>query len=247
MWGERLRTMADRTDAQKTSRVQPMLPTFTGFSRSAGRLPRSLIALFALGAMSSAPAWATTVRGLSLQEKCMIAETIVRAEVISVATGWELEGQSAKTLVTFRVREGFKGSFQPGAELVVRQAGGTIGDFVHEIPGMSRYREGEEAFLFLESFRGFQVEIGVGIGKYGIETDRRGTKFVTHDPSVSLVYTKPDGSTSIEEAKPMVPEAIDKFGARLASYLSGARRPSGQRGPTKATPRLTDDPIPGKK
>ncbi len=223
-----------------------MLHTRTGSPRLAGT---SLgLAFVASLILFSSQAHATTVRGLSLYEKTQIAEVIVRAEVISVSVGWAQEGQSARTLVSFRVREPLKGKLKTGETFVLLQAGGKIGDFEHHIPGMSEFRAGEEAILFLEGYQNYLVEIGVGIGKYGIEADASGEKVVTHDPKVALVTSGKDGATQIEDARPMTPELIGKFILRVRDYVTGTQKPAAPHDdPPGSRPTRAADPIPGKK
>lgn len=206
------------------------------------------MALAALLSVLYAPASsATTVRGLSLYEKAEVAQSVVRAEVLSVTPRWEREGHSVETLITLRVTDRLKGPLEVGAKFELRQSGGRIGEFVHEIPGMSPFKVGEDVILFLEPYERFQVEIGIGIGKYGIEKDPSGALLVTHDPRVALVYTQPDGRMQIEEAQPMTPERLDKFLARVRSYTSGRRRPSAPAGDAPLLrPTLIEKPVPAK-
>lgn len=216
----------------------------TGRSQSAR--PAAALALLS-ASLFAAPALATTVRGLSLYEKAQVAQTIVRAEVLSVSPRWEREGHSAETIVTLRVTERLKGALELGSKFELRQAGGRIGEFVHEVPGMSPFQVGEDVLLFLEPYERYQVEIGVGIGKYGIEKSPTGALQVTHDPKVALVFERPDGALRIEEARPMTPERLDKFLARLRSYVSGERRPSpAANAPPTLRPTLIQKPVPAK-
>lgn len=219
----------------------------TGRTQSAGP-PAALAFTLLLGlSLASGPAEATTVRGLSLYEKTQVAQSIVRAQVVSVDVSWEREGHSAQTLVTLRVEENLKGPLEVGSKFELRQSGGKIGDFVHDIPGMSPFTAGEEVILFLEPFERYQVEIGIGIGKYGIQKQDSGARYVTHDPNVALVYTKADGSMRIEEAQPMTPERLEKFIARVRNYVTGALKPSAPASePPKLRPTLTPKPIPAK-
>ena len=200
-----------------------MLHPRTGFARPAGTSLALVLLSASLGFGFEAAA--TTVRGLSLYEKSEVAESIVRAEVLAVSVGWAQEGQSARTLVSLQVKESLKGKLKVGETFVLLQAGGKIGDFEHRIPGMSAFAPGEEAILFLEPYQNFHVEIGIGIGKYGIQSDPSGSKVVTHDPKVALVTYGKDGATQIADAQPMSPELVDKFLARLRNYVSGVRKP----------------------
>lgn len=176
---------------------------------------------------------ATVVRGLSLYEKTKVAPLVIRAEVLSVESSWYRgEGVSIKTLITLKVLETLKGDVPAGSRVVLRQAGGKIGDFIHQIPGTNPYKVGEQAILFLEPYKEFYVEIGIGIGKYDIE-GAGATAMVTHDPKVALAYSLPGQPMQIKPATPMIPEPLPKFLTRVRDYISGVKKPR-----TRGEPRL---------
>jgi hypothetical protein len=191
---------------------------------------RSLLlgSLLALSIAVQSPASATVVRGLSLFDKTQIAPLVIRAEVERVEPVWEVPGGSVKTLVTVRVLEVLKGAASPGDHLILRQAGGRIGDFDHRIEGADAWVPGEESVLFLEPLGEVMVPIGIGIGKYEIEPSPSG-KLVTHHPKVALAFHQPGGSgMRIEPAQAMEPEPLETFLARLRNYAAGDPTEPGQ-------------------
>jgi hypothetical protein len=173
----------------------------------------AILALCTAGAISF-EAGATVVRGMTLEQKTLSAPTIVLAEVLSQDTHWVREGGSAETVFTLKVKQSFKGELRSGSTFTLLQAGGRIGQFVHEVPGQSPWKKGEQAILFLEPFERHFVEIGVGIGKYGIEQG-----IVTHAPKVAVAIVEKGRQMKIEAAQPMKPTPLPAFVAQLKGFL----------------------------
>lgn len=177
------------------------------------RCPFAILALCTAGAISF-EAQATVVRGMTLEQKTQSAPTIVLAEVLSQDTHWVREGGSAETVFTLKVKQSFKGELRAGSTFTLLQAGGRIGQFVHEVPGQSPWKKGEQAVLFLEPFEKHFVEIGVGIGKYGVEQG-----IVTHAPKVAVAVVEKGRQMKIEAAQPMKPTPLPAFVAQIKGIL----------------------------
>lgn len=173
-------------------------------------------------ALSFAPAMiasATVVRALSLEEKTHLAELVVRAEVEAIETRWADGKGFLETRVTWRVVETLKGAARAGEKLTVWQGGGEKDGHVQHIPGTDTFRRGEQAVLFLERGpKSSWVQIGIGIGKYGIET-RGAAKIVTHAPQVSLAVMRPGEPMKIEPATPMPPLPLAEFMAQVRAIV----------------------------
>lgn len=175
--------------------------------------------------LAAADASATVVESLSLYEKTQVAPLVVHARVARIEPVLADHGGAIETRVTFVVLEALKGRADPGQRVIVRQSGGTIGDFEHVVPGVSRWEPGEEAIMFLEPLGSMLVEIGIGIGKYGVEV-RGGDKWVTHNPNVALARIEDGKAMDIEHAQPMTPEPIALFKKRVRSYAKGITAPT---------------------
>jgi hypothetical protein len=200
-----------------------------GYTHRKGTLGSMLTALrlaiaagvvtFALPATSSA----TVVRSLSLAQKAAIAPLIVHAEVEKVESRKVSEAVAVETLIHVKVIEGLKGDAKKGQRLVLRQSGGTVGELRHEVVGQSHFTRGEQAILFLEPLpNGRFVEIGVGIGKYGIERTDKGS-VVTHAPKVALAIEQPGQPARIEDAQPMTPIPLHDFLVRVRGFAKGGK------------------------
>ncbi len=123
----------------------------------------------------------TMVRRLALEDLVRAADRIVVATVARVEQGRDAAGVPA-TFVTLRVSQTLKG--RASQQLAIKQFGGTgLGAAGARIPGMPRYREGEEVVLFLhgESRAGFTSPVGLYQGKYQVV--RRGPRAYVRAPA----------------------------------------------------------------
>jgi hypothetical protein len=157
------------------------LPVATGWAYKRAVTPvarrATVIALLAL----AGPARATTVLPIPLARVAGEAARIVHATVLDVRAGRDEDGLPA-TWVTLEVARTVKGTATSG--LVFKQYGvadplpdGTVA----RVPGLPRYRAGEELVLFLrgESRRGFTSPVGFGQGVYRVV--RRGGRASVRD------------------------------------------------------------------
>lgn len=177
-------------------------------------------ALLCVGALIALPAHATVVKAMSLEEKCQASPVIVHALVERSEVDWEVIGASVMTLVTVKVVEGLRGDVAPGQTLVLQLGGGQIGDLHVEVPGTNHYEPGEEVVLFLEPLGARYVEIGVGIGKYDVETAGR-EKWVSFAPKVAAVRLGQGSHAVPEPIPPMEPERLSSFLKRVRSHVAG--------------------------
>lgn len=140
--------------------------------RGAGRLAVALAIVVGIAGSSAA----MDVRRLELDEVVARADCIVHGTVASIVSGRDGDGIPA-TWVTLDVEECLKGG--TGPSLTVKQVGvqdpmpdGTL----FRIPGLPRYRPGDEVVLFLHapSGRGFTSPVGMAQGYYRVEASERG-------------------------------------------------------------------------
>ncbi len=129
---------------------------------------------FVLVLAFAAPAGATTVLKLPLQEMTRKADLVVRAEVRDVQTRLEDGGfRPVATVATFQVLQVLKGQ-ATSPVLRMELAGGRTDKAVFHVPGMPSFRVGEEVVLFLEKTpRGF-IPAGLSQGKYTVSRDASG-------------------------------------------------------------------------
>ncbi len=185
------------------------------------------------------PAAATVVEALTLLEKTQRAPLVVHVRAERIEPVLEDNGGAIETRVTFVVLEALKGDAAAGQLLIVRQSGGKIGSFEHHVPGVSKWTLGEEAIMFLEPVGAMLVELGIGIGKYGVEYTN-GEAMVTHDPQVAVAKVRPNQPLEVTEAERMTPEPIRAFKKRVRSYARGITAPT----PTTDTIRTPKPALP---
>lgn len=168
---------------------------------------------FAFVVATPKEASSTVVKAMTLEEKTQASPLVVHAIVERIESEWELIGGRARTLITVRVIDTLKGEAEVGSHLILRQGGGTIGDFHQTAPGLDRYEEGDECVLFLEPLGPYLVTIGFQIGRYSIANG-----WVTYAPKIAELHVE---QNRIVEAAPMQPERLDDFKKRVRSYARG--------------------------
>jgi hypothetical protein len=120
--------------------------------------------------VSSAPAWGTRMRPLSVEELAARAEMVARGRVVGLETLRDARRQIF-TRIEVAVDEVWKGPASDGTLQIVA-SGGVLGDERVEIPGQAAYRVGDEIVAYLaRNGRGEWVTIGLGQGRFLVSTD----------------------------------------------------------------------------
>jgi hypothetical protein len=139
---------------------------------------RPLLAL-ALAFGCAAPAAATSVRRMTLEQTTAAADRIVLARVEAVRSYWE--GTRIWTEVTLAVGRTLKG--ERAARLTFVQLGGRVerpAPLAMTVPGAPIHRAGDEGYYFLEPAEaGRRVIVGLYRGHAPLRRDDGGP-FVTH-------------------------------------------------------------------
>jgi hypothetical protein len=76
-----------------------------------------------------------------------LSSAVVAGKVTSVASGWD--GSAIYTYITIDIRRVLRGAIAE-RQVVLKQAGGVVGDIGMEISGQARFRRGEEVLVFAE-------------------------------------------------------------------------------------------------
>lgn len=144
------------------------------------------ICIIAFGLLVPALAGSTTLARLSLVQLVDSAHAVVHARVIGNKRVWR-DGE-IWTITSFRVLENWKGSSPP--EIDVWMIGGHIGRLMSYVPGVPRFRPGEETVLFLEPARTGEMSITAwGEGTFRVHLDRRtGEPRATQDAATASEY-----------------------------------------------------------
>jgi hypothetical protein len=96
-----------------------------------------------------AAASATTLARMTIEQMTRASQLVVRAKCLGNSTGWD-DGE-IWTFSEFQVEDTWKGT--PPSNLTVRLLGGRAGNLASSVPGVPRFRPGEEVVLFLEPTR----------------------------------------------------------------------------------------------
>lgn len=128
---------------------------------------RNLVMIVLLAAILAAPAFATTVTKLDLEQLVQRADLIVQGQVQSVYCQWDEDRRLVFTYIAVRVDEPLKGEGR--RTVLIRQLGGTVGTIQMSVAGVPQFKPGQMAVVFLKSQDdgAFQV-VGMSQGLYEI-------------------------------------------------------------------------------
>jgi hypothetical protein len=173
--------------------------------------PRNLVGITLIAVILSAPAFATTVARLNLDQLVQRADLIVQGHVESVYSQWDEERRLVFTYISIRVDESLKGERRQS--VLIRQVGGTVGTMQMSVAGVPQFRSGEMAIVFLkrQDDSTFQV-VGMSQGLYKIVENCA----VSNVFGVDLIdsrtgeITKPliGGRTPLEQLKTKIRELL---------------------------------------
>jgi hypothetical protein len=140
--------------------------------------PLFLAILFGAGAAS-----ATTVIKITLPEMVKGSHTIVLARVVSArAVSIGTSGRNIQTHVRLNVLEVLKGD-KNTKNLTLELAGGRLGKWAIQVPGMPTFTRGREILLFLEKTASNWALTGLGQGKFSIYLGAKNQKLVRRNLS----------------------------------------------------------------
>lgn len=138
------------------------------------RLLHRLAIVAALAVATVAPAHATTVAPLSVEQMVDASDLVVRGTVESVWVDEDDHGH-IYTRALVRVDESLKGNADVGDYVTVEAAGGVSGNRQMIVAGSARYSVGEETLLFLtdKPAHGVYGTVAMGKGKFTVRPDPR--------------------------------------------------------------------------
>ena len=143
---------------------------------------RTLILVGLLLAAIALPLSASQFVRLPFDQVARESTYIVRGSVENVWSAWDDAHEIIYTYATVRVTRYFGEATGPDT-LVIREAGGQVGDYVQEAIGFPMIRRGEDVVLFLskwESGADFRIH-AFNQGKFLVR-DREGVEVLTEDP-----------------------------------------------------------------
>lgn len=131
---------------------------------------RTLRFVAALAVLIAAPALATVVMALTMEEMTAMAPVVVHGSVRRTETSWDDGKRKIWTWAEIDVRETLKGA--PLRTALVKQPGGVVGGIGQSVSGAATFEAGEEVVLFLEPAvdeKGAFVVLALSAGKVKFE------------------------------------------------------------------------------
>lgn len=111
------------------------------------------------------------------------ATLIVRGTVVNVYSAWDAPHETIFSYATVRVQRYIGGTAGPET-LLVREAGGTVGNYTQQAIGFPELREGEEVVLMLAKWDDsddWRIH-AYNQGKYLVQRNPRGIELLVEDP-----------------------------------------------------------------
>jgi len=160
-----------------------------------------------------------TLVPMTIAEMVEAADWVVRGTVESATVGWNEAGTMVYTWTTIRVDERYGPAVkEKPAQLVICQPGGRVGNRVCVVPGMPKYRDGEEVVVFLEQKATAQsakhvaeyMAVGAVQGKYTVTEDGRAVRALA-------------GAAFVTDAKIQSETTLDKLVEEITAVFEKAK------------------------
>jgi hypothetical protein len=116
---------------------------------------------------------ATTVVMLNDEDLAVSSRAIVRGKVAAIESRFDDSHKRIYTYVTIDIKSLLKGNLN-NRQIVIRQLGGRVGDYIQLIYGAPEFKVGEKVFLFLNTADDGALRIAhIFMGKFSIVLDPR--------------------------------------------------------------------------
>jgi hypothetical protein len=180
----------------------------------------SFLAILAFLTQSSL---ATTAKLASDEQLVLTSRLILTGTVQSVQADWDKKRQNIYTYVTVKISEVLKGQIRNDT-VVIKQAGGRVGDDEIIIDGAPKYQVGQDVLLFLNTLPDGALTIAhLFQGKYEIITDAEsGLKIAQRTIDGDNVHILP-GQTGQVTNKQELSTFIEQIQSTLRNYIKESR------------------------
>lgn len=131
----------------------------------------SVLLALSLIPLTGSPASATSVMLQGTADLAQNSDLVVTGTVTSVEARRAVDYDFIYTYVTIQVDEVFKGA--PVSTVHLEELGGQVGEWIHYVPGVPHYEEGEQVLVFLHDLQknGLYRTYGMVQGAFRFETD----------------------------------------------------------------------------
>jgi len=185
--------------------------------------PLIALALLALPFLA-APAGATIVQSLTLDEMSRKADVIVHGRVVEQSTAWNEARSRIYTVTVVEVQERLKG--EGASRIRIRQLGGTVDGITQSIVGNASLAVAEEVVLFLnrDESKDLHYVVGMAQGKYAVDRSA-GQPTIRHElGGLSLAHIRDGQLAGLVEDTAPAPTALslDELKIRIQDALRSA-------------------------
>jgi hypothetical protein len=193
--------------------------------KSGPGIRRALAAALVLTVFAGAPR-AASIIAPTFDTMITRAQSVFVGQTLDVRSRWvsTSSGPAIVTVVTFKVVRTLKGEL--GAQTQLEFLGGTLGDYRLEVPGIPRFRVGDEDVLFVDE-RGQPVSPVVGFmhGRFRVlEEPGTGRRLVArHDFSPLTSVTEIGASTAAARAASTRSMSLADFETEIARAVRRQR------------------------
>ena len=168
-----------------------------------------------------APAEATTLARLNLDQLSAAADAVARVRCVTSESRWE--NGDIWTLTTFAVVEVMKGNLP--SQISVRVPGGHVGHLTASVEGTPKFNADDQAIVFLQHSSAGEFSVAGWVeGTFRIALDAQsGHETVTQASSTFAVF---DAATRTFRTEGIRRLPIEQFHARVATAIERAEEKS---------------------
>jgi len=175
----------------------------------------------------AAPASATVMAALGMNELVAQADEVFVGSVVSQRARWDDRGRIV-TDVMFAVEQTAKGAARVGATITIVRFGGAIGDVGMRIEGEPMFDDGERALVFARRVggpRGMLRPVGMSQGVMPVRDGAWGVMVHPGGAGLALTQRLAGGALAPAPAALVSPRRLDAVLAEIHAIAGGARAP----------------------
>lgn len=182
---------------------------------------------------------ASIVLALDLPDLVKQADHIALVDVVSQHADWDTKHQRIISSIEVSVVERWKGASATtagvtGDRMTILQPGGTVGDLTMTVTGLSTFRAGERALVFLRGDATAAHVVGMSQGKRRVHFEASTNRWLVHAPDLNqATLVKPRVATpasgeaagSLQRVVPPARDtALEDFRAQVKALLGTSTR-----------------------
>lgn len=193
-------------------------------------LVRGACAVAAIALAVAAPAAASLVVAMDVDELTRRADRVVVGEVLAVESAWDERHEQIVSTIEVAVADAWKGAAPAGGRLRIVQPGGTVGEVEMRVHGLPQFTAGERAVLFLRADKADaktpasalrHALVGLGQGRRPLRADPGTGRWLADPPDQSAAVTLDKGRFHPAPPEPAVP--LERLRERVRAVVEATR------------------------